>query len=918
MVSTPVLFRTFLGRSSELEHLLARRREAAAGRGGIVFVSGDAGIGKSRLVREFCARLPRRTTRIAIGAYREFAQRPLEPLLDILAHLDTRSTRLPNELAAGSRREYMAALVEAFDRVAAAGTTVIVLEDLHWADREGLQVLHALCERANSRRLLFVGTYRAGEIVPSHPNFSLIGRLLREHTISLVNLRPLVAKDVSELLRNALSGRASLPAALLDDVRRRCDGNAFFAEELLRYAIDHFEAGERVSASSMPVSLHAAVRDRLELCSAAARTLLLQAALFGRRFDLEIVRSIFSPAADERETKALLELVNLGLLEPGAEGSSDYRFRHSLLRDIVYAEIPAEERRSLHGRIGETIAARADAGRHAESLAHHFWHAGRLERAAPYCVAAAEAARAVHAYDDASDWYERASECFTADEDVARVLVAAGQVCTYTDRIDRALSFYRAAIERYARCERIDDVVITSVLTAASMYENGRSDGALALLDGTRRRWAALASPTVRDRLLLRLGFLFASARRVDEAWTCLEAIDEAGIDPASLLAAERFILKSGLHAQRAEPAPWRAAFERGFALFERLEAIPDNRRIALSNAASQAFNLGEPVLAREYQTRALELARAIRSNLDHERMRLAQLELHAGNLEAARSLLRETQPPDRFASRVERAILEAWFALLLGDDAAEGAPDFGLVAEAVSGGHTSALVRLACAFGPLLLRGGREREAEALFARAAAALETPFDQTFSIAALALFRPELITRVRSLVADAAGRKDDRVNRALLALLDAAVPAASIPDAKELARSAAREFGALGWPWLAAQADELAGDRKRALQCYRKIGAVGEIRRLERASIAREGGARRGGVLTPRERELARLVASGEGNRAAAKRLSITEKAVEKYLTSIYAKLGMASRVQLAAYVAERGADDSAAETFSDR
>jgi DNA-binding CsgD family transcriptional regulator len=140
---------------------------------------------------------------------------------------------------------------------------------------------------------------------------------------------------------------------------------------------------------------------------------------------------------------------------------------------------------------------------------------------------------------------------------------------------------------------------------------------------------------------------------------------------------------------------------------------------------------------------------------------------------------------------------------------------------------------------------------------------------------------------------------------LLALIDAA-SANERGDAVAAATfgaEAALRYAEIGWPWFSARAHELAGDPASALEIHRRIGALGEIRRMERAGLAGPRPAKRTSVLTERERELALLIAGGKGNRAAAEMLSITEKAVEKYLTSIYAKLGLTSRAQLAAYVA---------------
>ncbi|HEY4432917.1 MAG TPA: LuxR C-terminal-related transcriptional regulator, partial [Candidatus Cybelea sp.] len=129
--------------------------------------------------------------------------------------------------------------------------------------------------------------------------------------------------------------------------------------------------------------------------------------------------------------------------------------------------------------------------------------------------------------------------------------------------------------------------------------------------------------------------------------------------------------------------------------------------------------------------------------------------------------------------------------------------------------------------------------------------------------------------------------------ALLEMLDGsqARDAADFDAARERGERAAAQFAALGWPVLAASAYEVAGNETQAQRIYQRLGAHGELRRSS-------------SLLTPRERELTDVISTGQSNRAAAGALSITEKAVEKHLTSIYAKLGLRSRAQLVAFLAE--------------
>ena len=145
MVSERVVCREFVGRIVELEHLRARRRAAAEGHGGLVLVAGEAGIGKTRLVREFCTRLAPGRHRIAAAACREFGGRPLSALAQVLRSLDGSS---PFDERSASRDEQLATVLAAFDRVAERGTAVLTLDDLHWADAELLGILDVLAERA--------------------------------------------------------------------------------------------------------------------------------------------------------------------------------------------------------------------------------------------------------------------------------------------------------------------------------------------------------------------------------------------------------------------------------------------------------------------------------------------------------------------------------------------------------------------------------------------------------------------------------------------------------------------------------------------------------------------------------------------------------------------------------------------------
>jgi DNA-binding CsgD family transcriptional regulator len=349
---------------------------------------------------------------------------------------------------------------------------------------------------------------------------------------------------------------------------------------------------------------------------------------------------------------------------------------------------------------------------------------------------------------------------------------------------------------------------------------------------------------------------------------------------------------------------------ERGLEIFERRDALPDNIRAALSNGAVQALALGESALARGYQTRAYELARKLNLDVAYEGLVLAEVELRCGDVERARTLLQAHSAPAKFNARVPRAVVAVTLATLRGDDDLEDLIDLGLLDEARRNGHDAATIALSTTYAAAYELRSRGAHVERLLRGAALLITTAYDMALPIAAIARLRPALAAPLKALVDRAAERPADRVAQALRSFVEAAFARdrGDAVTARSAGRRAAAQFADIGWPLLEAQALELAGDDAVARRRYRSLGANAEARRLERDVAA---GADAPGLqtsLTPRERELVRIIADGKSNRAAAVALSVSEKAIEKHLTSIYAKLGMTSRAQLAAFAATRRAD----------
>ncbi len=424
-----------VGRTSELARLLALLAATDAGEAAVALVSGDAGVGKTRLVTELVGRARDRGFTVLSGRCAELGDSvPYLPLADALRSVSGDAAATVASLVADrpvlgrllpdhgpgitergdgrelARQQLFGAVLGLLSELAETSPVLLVLEDLHWADRSTRDLLTFLSRVLHRERVAVLGTYRTDDLHRSHPLRPVVAELLRLPNVTPIELGPLDAAALAEHL-SALAGmskRRPLEASELITILNRAEGNAYYAEELLAASGDDEE---------LPASLAAVLMTRVERLSAHAQQALRAAAVAGRRVDDELVMAASGLSALEYED-AIREAVANQLLAP--DGQHGYTFRHALLREAIYADLLPGERTRLHAALAGLLSDEDRLDRvpgSAAELAHHclashdisgaFAASVRAGREAERLAAPAEAHR--H-YDQALALWDRVDE----------------------------------------------------------------------------------------------------------------------------------------------------------------------------------------------------------------------------------------------------------------------------------------------------------------------------------------------------------------------------------------------------------------------------------------------------------------------------------------------------------------------------
>ncbi len=407
-----------LERESNLQHLEHHLHQATAGRGRLVFLAGEAGVGKTTLAEAFCRRIEGGAVVLRASCDALSTPGPLGLLRDLGPVLGVDPDRFPSDHAGRDLvfRAVLAALT------AEERPIVVVAEDAHWADGATVELLRFLGRRIGDRSALVVVTYRDDEVAPEHPLRLLLGDLATSPTVHRLGVLPLS----EEAVRQMAAGSGRDPASL----HRLTGGNPFFLTEVLAAA-----------DAVVPATVSDAVLARAARLFPEARAVLDVAAVIGATIDLDLLLDVAGPILDETDA-----CIASGLLRSAGDGLV---FRHDLVRAAILASIAPTRRRLLHARVLAALRDVPAPGWDLALLAHHAEAAGDREATLEFAAAAAAQAAALHAHREAAAQYARAlrvAEALPAAER-ARLLEERSVACYLSDQGQEAIAARQAALD---------------------------------------------------------------------------------------------------------------------------------------------------------------------------------------------------------------------------------------------------------------------------------------------------------------------------------------------------------------------------------------------------------------------------------------------------------------------------------------
>lgn len=484
-----------IGRDAELATLQRALAEALAGRGSLVLIGGEPGIGKTHLSAALLEQAKQSGAFAVRGhCYELEGAPPYSPFIEMLEHAARTAPRAsfrqslgdeapeiakimpelramfpdipaPLQLPAEQQRRYLFNAYRAFvERSARLAPIVAVFEDLHWADEPTLLLLQHVAQTLPFTPMLLIGTYRDVELDTNRPFARTLESLLRQKQATRLSLRRLSAEDVEQMLAT-LAGQPP-PPSLARVIFAETEGNPFFVEEVFRHLAEEgelfdetgaFRPGLRVDQLRVPEGVRLVLGRRLDRLGPDARRMLTTAAVIGRSFPLGLLESL-EPTNPDAVLDAVEEAERARLVhpDPASDREPRYRFVHELVRQTLAEGLSMPRRQRLHARIASAIEQThsRNLDPHVSLLAHHLYQAGAAadpDKTVNFLTQAAQRATANAAHEEALAHLENALSILEDDQtpQAAALLEAKANTLRNLGRREESVLVYRAAISHF-------------------------------------------------------------------------------------------------------------------------------------------------------------------------------------------------------------------------------------------------------------------------------------------------------------------------------------------------------------------------------------------------------------------------------------------------------------------------------------
>ena len=962
-----------VGRVDELASLIDAVDGAGRGTSAAVVVGGDAGIGKTRLLGELVATAAADGVLCLIGHCVDLGDTPPPylPFTEAFTRLTVEQPELSNQLLADfpaiarllparggeprepvERGELFDSVLAALARLATDQPVALIVEDVHWADHATRDLLGFLFTRLSSERVVIVASYRSDDLHRRHPLRRVLAEWSRLPAVTRVNLEPLDADDLRALIQAVRAG--ALNDHQIEDIVRRADGNAFFAEELVAASEQCTECDQ------LPMQLADLLLVRLDRLSDDARLVARVAAVGGRRVGHDMLEAVAGLPA-QRLDDALRDAIDAHILQLTPSGRG-YVFRHALLAEAIYDDLLPGERVRLHAAYAAAVAERPD--HRAAELARHARASHDLRTAYTASIAAGDEAMALAAPEEAMRHYETALELGPQVSDLADdrsgLILAAVEAADAAGYTQRGLKLARSALaELPPDPNPVERATLLFALVTAALG-NEIDDEAFSMTSEALRLVPKQPPTTFRARLLaLHARIAMIMGQEVDAERAAREALEvsDAVQCPSSATDANttlailaRRTLDPEEAARRLEDAAEQSRVSGDFASELR-------SRWSLAGLWYEQCELGRAHEGFSFVIkRAAETGRSWGTFGLHARAMKATIQYICGDWDGALHTLDTTgETPMKLPDAVFRSTamavragrgevealgtlaalrpkwpLEGRIALYSGFGALEiyeqqcDVPAaLALIDELVDALGTLwldpwflARIQLS-AYGIAVLCAAAARAPEPQHEQLAADGERLLADGRTSAEKGLPKSRMLGRegqawLARLEAEGArlrwltGQQPPSADE-LVAVWQRAVDAFDYGHVVQLARSRARLAAALRATGRADEAAEQADLARTAARAMKAAPLLDEIRALG-TTTRRGADEERSGIaaLTDRERDVLGYLVEGRTNRQIAGSLYISEKTVSVHVSNILAKLGVRSRAEAAAFARRVG------------